>query len=60
MIAVRIDKVDFTTPRLIQNCDSEFMSDHVNVINPQVDEGVRAAVPGMFREEKARPTASSN
>jgi hypothetical protein len=57
-IAIWIDKVDFTTPRLIQNIESELLGNRVDVIDPQVDEGVRAGVPRVFREEQTRRTAS--
>jgi hypothetical protein len=57
-IAIWVDKVDFTTPRLVKDIDSELLGNRVDVIDPQVDEGVRAGVPRVFREEQTRRTAS--
>ena len=47
-IAIWVDKVDFTTPRLVQNIYAELLGNRVDVFDPQVDEGIRARVPGMF------------
>ncbi len=47
-IAVRIDEVDFATPRLIHDIHPELMCNRVDVIHPEVEEGVRAGVPGVF------------
>jgi hypothetical protein len=57
-IAIWIDKVDFTTPRLVQNINPKLLGNRVDVIDPQVDEGIRARVPGVFWEEQTRRTAS--
>ncbi len=58
-IAVRIDEVDLTTPRLSYDVYPELMCNRVDVIHPEVEEGVRAGVSGVFREEKTRRTTSS-
>jgi hypothetical protein len=47
-IAIWVDKVDFTTPRLVQNINPELLGNRVDVIDPQVDEGMRARVPNVF------------
>ena len=57
-IAIWIDKVNFTTPRLDQDSDSEFSGNRVDVIDPQVYESVGCCVPGVFREEQTGFTAS--
>ena len=47
-IAVRINEVDFTTPRLFCDIHPELMCNSVDVIHAEVDEGVRAGVSGVF------------
>ncbi len=59
-IAIWIDKVNFTTPRLDQDIDSEFSGNRVDVIDPQVYESVGCCVAGVFREEQTGFTASGD
>jgi hypothetical protein len=59
-IAIWIDKVDFPTPWLFQDIDSELMGNPVEVIDPQVDQVVGTGVAGVLRKEEARRTTSSD
>ncbi len=59
-ISVQIDEVNFTTPRLFYDIHPELMCNSVDVIHPEVNEGVRAGVPGVFREEKTSRTTLSS
>ena len=47
-IAIRIDEVDFTTPRLIQDIHPELVCNRIDVIYPEVKEGVWAGIPGVL------------
>ena len=38
-IAVRINKVDFTTPRLVYDIHSELICNRVHAIHPEVEDG---------------------
>jgi hypothetical protein len=59
-IAIRIGEMDLATPGLVQELGSKLTCNLVEVIDPQVDEGVGSGISGVFREKQTRRAASRN